>query len=189
MFRWTQEPGYPLLVLEQVDGHLKSHQQRFYSNPNEPEQPSAWQIPLAIVTPSGVSQVLYTNETSAEFDKMIESLLLSERWVKVNQNTLCLVHYTEDMLQRLGKAVQSRELQSLDRIQLLLDLKRLCNAQRVKPGDVLQFLQFYANEDDWSVLEIVVSVLSNVFPFLFVTASSSPSSKSRTRGCAPSSRN
>ena len=120
---------------------------------------------------------------------MIESLLLSERWVKVNQNTLCLVHYTEDMLQRLGKAVQSRELQSLDRIQLLLDLKRLCNAQRVKPGDVLQFLQYYANEDDWSVLEIVVSVLSNVFPFLFVTASSSPSSKSRTRRCAPSSRN
>ena len=151
-------------MLQQVDGHLKSHQQRFYSNPNEPEQSSAWQIPLAIVTPSGVSQVLYTNETSAEFDKMIESLLLSERWVKVNQNTLCLVHYTEDMLQRLGEAVQSRELQPLDRIQLLLDLKRLCNAQRVKPGEVLRFLQFYANEDDWSVLEIVVSVLSNVFP-------------------------
>ena len=35
------------------------------------------------------------------------------------------------------------ELSALDRIELLLDMKRLCNAQRVKPSDVLKFLERY----------------------------------------------
>lgn len=33
---WTQEPGYPLLVLEEKDGRIESHQQVFFSNPAEP---------------------------------------------------------------------------------------------------------------------------------------------------------
>lgn len=163
--RWTQEPGYPLLVLEEKDGHISSYQQRFFSNPSEPAQPSDWQIPLAIVTPSGTEQVLYTNEHAAEFNAMLEQRIASERWVKVNQNTLCLVQYPESMQKRLEAAIQSRELGALDRIQLVLDMKRLCNAQRVKPSQVLAFLQCYQTEDDWSVLEVVCSLLQNVSTF------------------------
>lgn len=37
-YSWTQEPGYPLLVLEEKDGAIVSHQQVFFSNPNEPEK-------------------------------------------------------------------------------------------------------------------------------------------------------
>ena len=37
-YSWTQEPGYPLLALEEKDGAIVSHQQVFFSNPNEPEK-------------------------------------------------------------------------------------------------------------------------------------------------------
>lgn len=142
-----------------------SSQQRFYSNPAEPAEPSDWEIPLAIVTPSRTEQFLYTNARSAEFDALLEERLASERWVKVNQNTLCLVQYPEAMQKRLEDAVRAKELGALDRIQLVLDLKRLCNAQRVKPAHVLNFLRCYQTEDDWSVLEVVCSLLAHVSTF------------------------
>lgn len=142
-----------------------SSQQRFYSNPAEPAEPSDWEIPLAIVTPSRTEQFLYTNARSAEFDALLEERLASERWVKVNQNTLCLVQYPEAMQKRLEDAVRAKELGALDRIQLVLDLKRLCNAQRVKPAHVLNFLRCYQAEDDWSVLEVVCSLLAHVSTF------------------------
>lgn len=142
-----------------------SSQQRFYSNPAEPAEPSDWEIPLAIVTPSRTEQFLYTNARSAEFDALLEERLASERWVKVNQNTLCLVQYPETMQKRLEDAVRAKELGALDRIQLVLDLKRLCNAQRVKPAHVLNFLRCYQAEDDWSVLEVVCSLLAHVSTF------------------------
>lgn len=142
-----------------------SSQQRFYSNPAEPAEPSDWEIPLAIVTPSRTEQFLYTNARSAEFDALLEERLASERWVKVNQNTLCLVQYPEAMQKRLEDAVRAKELGALDHIQLVLDLKRLCNAQRVKPAHVLNFLRCYQAEDDWSVLEVVCSLLAHVSTF------------------------
>lgn len=142
-----------------------SSQQRFYSNPAEPAEPSDWEIPLAIVTPSQTEQFLYTNARSAEFDALLDARLASEPWVKVNQNTLCLVQYPASLLKRLETAVRAKELPALDRIQLVLDLKRLCNAQRVKPAQVLDFLRCYQAEDDWSVLEVVCSLLANVSSF------------------------
>ena len=100
-----------------------------------------------------------------KFDALLEERLASERWVKVNQNTLCLVQYPEAMQKRLEDAVRAKELGALDRIQLVLDLKRLCNAQRVKPAHVLNFLRCYQAEDDWSVLEVVCSLLAHVSTF------------------------
>ena len=117
------------------------------------------------MTPSQTEQFLYTNARSAEFDALLDARLASEPWVKVNQNTLCLVQYPASLLKRLETAVRAKELPALDRIQLVLDLKRLCNAQRVKPAQVLDFLRCYQAEDDWSVLEVVCSLLANVSSF------------------------
>lgn len=159
MKKWTGEPGYPLLVLEEKeDGSITSYQQVFYSNPNEEAEPSDWKIPLAIVTPSGTQQVLYTNETKEEFNTLIASLNKKEKWVKVNQNTLCVVQYPASMLAKLSVAVKESELGALDRIQLLLDLKRLCNAQRVKPSDVLRFLE----RQLYIILFIVVTPMNRI---------------------------
>lgn len=149
-------------MLEERSGRLASAQQRFFSNPAEPAEPSDWEIPLAIVTPSGTEQVLYTNASAAAFDALLTQRAASERWVKVNQNSLCLVQYSAALQKRLGEAVRRKELSALDRIQLLLDLKRLCNAQRVLPSSVLAFLRCYQDEDDWSVLEAVCALLSSV---------------------------
>ena len=144
MKKWTGEPGYPLLVLqEHEDGSISSYQQVFYSNPTEEKKDSDWKIPLAVITPSGTQQVLYTNETREEFNQLITQLNKTEAWVKINQNTLCIVDYPSSMVTKLAHAVEKGELSALDRIELLLDMKRLCNAQRVKPSDVLKFLERY----------------------------------------------
>ena len=54
----------------------------------------------------------------------------------------------------------------LDRIQLLLDMKRLCNAQRVTPAALLQFLDAYKDEKDWSVLEFVASMVMSLYEYV-----------------------
>ena len=69
------------------------------------------------------------------------SAVMAEKWVKVNQNALCLVQYPPTLLAKLKAAVAAGELAPLDRIQLLKDLKRLCNAQMVAPDVVLDFMQ------------------------------------------------
>ena len=118
---------------------------------------------MAIVTPSGVKQVLYENEKKEEFDSLITQLKKENEWVKINQYSLCLVQYPHSMIDSLKHAVAKQELGSLDRIQLLLDLKRLCNAQRVKPSELLSFMEAYQQENDWSVLEFEVSLLNSLF--------------------------
>lgn len=138
--RWTQEPGYPILRIEEHEGKITSYQERFFSNPTVPKEEGNWRIPLTIVTPSGVTPFLYYEDTKAEFNALLEAKM-AERWVKVNQNALCLVHYPPSLLQKLKTAVANCELAALDRIQLLKDVKRLCDAQLVTPSEVLSFLE------------------------------------------------
>lgn len=95
--------------------------------------------------------MLYENEKKEEFDTLIARLMKENKWLKINQYTLCLVQYPASMLSALKQAVADQEISSLDRIQLLLDMKRLCNAQRVKPSDLLSFMEAYKQENDWSV--------------------------------------
>ena len=90
--------------------------------------------------PSGVTPFLYYEDTKAEFNALLEAKM-AEKWVKVNQNALCLVHYPPSLLHKLKTAVANCELEALDRIQLLKDVKRLCDAQLVTPGEVLSFLE------------------------------------------------
>ena len=169
--RWTQEPGYPLLRITYADGKIKSSQQRFFSNPAVPAEASAWQIPLTIVTPEGVTPFLYKEDTAKAFDRLLESKR-NEKWVKVNQNALCIVQYPTEMLDKLKEAVARGELAPLDRIQLLKDLKRLCNAQMVTPDTVLDFMQAWAprgrlrrsykQDSDPSVVEVLTTLLLSV---------------------------
>ena len=86
---------------------------------------------------------LFSKELKEEFNQLISQLNKTEAWVKINQNTLCIVDYPSSMVTKLAHAVEKGELSALDRIELLLDMKRLCNAQRVKPSDVLKFLERY----------------------------------------------
>ena len=118
------------------------------------------------MTPSGVQQVLYENEKKEEFDTLITKLKHEHKWVKINQYTLCLVQYPPSMLSALKQAVTNCEVSSLDRIQLLLDMKRLCNSQRVKPSDLLSFMEAYKDEKEWSVLEFEVSMLNSLYEYV-----------------------
>ena len=69
--------------------------------------------------------MLYENEKKEEFDTLIARLMKENKWLKINQYTLCLVQYPASMLSALKQAVADQEISSLDRIQLLLDMKRL----------------------------------------------------------------
>ncbi|OAO12393.1 metallopeptidase M1 [Blastocystis sp. ATCC 50177/Nand II] len=165
MKKWTQEPGYPLLRIACDGGKISSSQQRFFSNPAVPTAASAWRIPLTIVTPSGVTPFLYQEETAEAFDRLLEAKM-AEKWVKVNQNALCLVQYPPTLLAKLKAAVAAGELAPLDRIQLLKDLKRLCNAQMVAPDVVLDFMQAYKDDSDPSVVEVLTTLLLSFFHFV-----------------------
>ena len=83
-----------------------------------------------------------------------------------SQYSLCLVQYPASMVAPLREAVANCELGALDRIQLLLDMKRLCNAQRVTPAALLQFLDAYKDEKDWSVLEFVASMVMSLYEYV-----------------------
>ena len=126
-------------MLEERSGRLASAQQRFFSNPAEPAEPSDWEIPLAIVTPSGTEQVLYTNASAAAFDALLTQRAASERWVKVNQNSLCLLQQRRDAVQ-ISNHYEAIAVETFLRN---VQPNRLCRSVQLHDGRSLDLRVFY----------------------------------------------
>lgn len=90
-------------------------------------------------------------------------------WVKINagQEVPCRVLYSQELLTRLSKAVESKSLASpADRVGLIMDAVALVKAnQQMSPEALLELLASYKNEDDcvvWQGLSDALGTLEVV---------------------------
>jgi len=175
MASWTEQMGFPLVKVVGEDWQddkvvLTLEQSWFLSDGSEPPEDGEdklWTIPILSCTPLGTHQdmVLMREKTAT----VIIPLQSITDWVKLNagQEVPMRVHYSDEMLTRLSKAVESNELSSpADRAGLVMDAYALVKANKIlSPESLMKLLVGFKEEDDcvvWKGLSSTIDGLNSV---------------------------
>jgi puromycin-sensitive aminopeptidase len=175
MASWTEQMGFPLVKVVKEDWQddkvvLELEQSWFLADGSEcPEsgKDKLWTIPILTKTSAGTqADMILMREKTASVTIPLTS---KSDWVKLNagQEVPMRVQYSEEMLKRLSKAVETQELSSAaDRVGLIMDGYALVKAnQKMTPEALIQLLASYKNESDsvvWQGLADALGGLENV---------------------------
>ncbi len=154
MATWTSEPGFPIIKAHRDDGVLSVKQERYYTNPlhHSRHHKVIWPIPLA---GKGVPDLL--DQPAAEWH-------LDEDYVKLNsgQGGFYRVAYNRTYLHKLAEQVPTGKLSPLDRLGLLSDAIETAKAGYSRTTQALDLLQYYQNEDNNAVWDIIGGTVNAV---------------------------
>lgn len=175
MASWTEQMGFPLIKVVKEDWQddkvvLELEQSWFLADGSDiPEygKDKLWTIPILTCTPAGIQDdMVLMREKTATITIPLKS---KDDWVKLNagQEVPMRVHYSEEMLSRLSKAISTKELTSpADRVGLIMDAYALVKANQImSPESLIKLLAGYQDEDDcvvWQGLSDVLEGLETV---------------------------
>ena len=146
---WIRQPGYPLVTARRQGTRLQLSQQRFTYLPLESGQ--TWQIPLnlAFCNSSGErrDETLIFDGGSITIDLPQD---VAAYKLNYGQTGFYRAAYEDDQnMSALGEKVKDGTLPLTDRWGLQNDLFALVRAGRASIDRYLEFLDFYANEDQY----------------------------------------
>jgi aminopeptidase N len=152
---WTSQPGFPIVQAKFNDKGLQATQARYYTNPSQDKRAKTlWQIP----TNAPLQPVLFTKQEQSW------TLEPSSVPVKLNngQGGFYRVAYPHDYLVKLAKEIPKGKLRPLDRLGLLSDASEAAKAGYSQTADVLELLQYYRNEADNAVWDVMAGTLNTI---------------------------
>lgn len=154
MHAWTSLPGFPLVSADVGGSSVALHQERFYVNPEtKAKGNSVW--PIALLSGSELMPELLNTEATTITVEDTAALKLNR-----GQSGFYRVSYNAEHLQRLGKLIQAGKMTPLDRLGVLGDMFEAAKSGRAKTVDVLEFLQYFQDENDNAVWDIMTSVIT-----------------------------
>ncbi len=158
MKHWISDPGYPIISIEHQPGadHAIVAQERFVIGPNNDKTSPTWHVPLATTLPV-TPNILTSKHARISIDTNgSDPLLFNHQSV-----SYFLPHYTnKDHFAHITKAVQTGQLSTIDRLQLLTNYTLLQRAGVVKTTTVLQLLESYSVETEEPVWSNIAAVLA-----------------------------
>lgn len=130
MQNWTLKGGYPLVRAEIKSGLLTLSQERFFASAISKKKSSdktKWMIPVPYIE--------------------------NEEYIKINQNETSFFRtaYSKELLELLYKPVANKSLSPIDRLGIVRDLFALSEAGIINTYEVLNFLNAYKDEDNYTV--------------------------------------
>jgi len=172
MASWTEQMGFPLVKVVGEDWQdnkvvLTLEQSWFLSDGSEPPEDGKdkiWTIPIMSCTSDGIQQdMVLMREKTATITIPLKS---KSDWVKLNagQEVPSRVQYSDEMLNRLSKAVAKKELTSAaDRVGLISDAYALVKANQIlSPESMIRLLAGYKGESDYIVWGGISSALGGL---------------------------
>ncbi|HEX3035780.1 MAG TPA: M1 family metallopeptidase, partial [Thermodesulfobacteriota bacterium] len=154
MASYTKQPGYPVVIVrDKRNGDelvLGLEQKRFSLDGKEDKQKLTWKIPIGILT-SNTGSPIFTYMESERTDVTLKAGVNS--WAKLNpsQSGFYRVLYSPELRARLTQAVESGEIETVDRLGFLDDVFALSRAGLMKTSEALSVLKAYQHETDFSV--------------------------------------
>lgn len=162
MKKWTQQPGFPVLLVEEIrDGRslkLNVRQERFLSaGPFDlsNSDKALWPIPLKLVglnegsdfQHSGTSLTMDSEEAVFEVPHDGPSYLLNK-----SRSGFYRVRYSGEAYSRLAKLLEEGKIvDPIDRVGILLDAGSLAKAGYISAADVLELCGRFKNEQEYNV--------------------------------------
>ncbi|XP_050478927.1 puromycin-sensitive aminopeptidase isoform X1 [Bombus huntii] len=168
MSTWTEQQGFPVVRVqhrqEGSDRILSLSQERFLADGSVDTGNSLWIIPISISTSKNPEECVL----KALFDEKTKEFKVKnvpeDHWVKINPGTIGFyrTHYSPEALSLLLPAVKDHALPPLDRLGLLDDLFAMVQAGHASTVEVLQLMQAFQHEDNFTVWSSIVNSLGKI---------------------------
>ena len=166
MSSWTKIPGFPVVSVDSKETEtgieLTLSQTRFLLNGEKDESGILWVIPIEIICSMDkeVRTVLLETATST----ITLPPVAQSDWIKINSGACGFFRtkYDSNMLRRLIPAVQAKKLPPVDRINILDDLMAMVHSGYSATVELLEMIQAYKQEDDYSVYVSMTNCLSTL---------------------------
>ncbi|MBI2631192.1 M1 family metallopeptidase [Candidatus Nomurabacteria bacterium] len=137
MKNWTGKPGYPVVKARIIKNKLSLSQERFFANPiskKKARDKTRWQIPFNI----------------------------KNNKVNFGEAGFYRTAYSKELLEKLRKPIQNKELGARDRLGTIRDLFALSEAGTIPTTDALEFLGTYKHENNYTVWLEIASGLARL---------------------------
>ncbi|HUY52982.1 MAG TPA: M1 family metallopeptidase [Candidatus Dormibacteraeota bacterium] len=153
MSAWTMQKGYPIIECKAIGSRIELSQKKFDYLADNPDD-SLWPVAL-------ISNNNYLPEI---FDRKTRSYKANFESVKLNngQTGFYRVIYDDKNLQKLGKLIQSKKIEDVDRLGILSDLLETSKANLTDITTILKFLKFYDNETSYAVWDVITLVVGSI---------------------------
>jgi puromycin-sensitive aminopeptidase len=172
MASWTEQMGFPLLKVVKEDWQddkvvLELEQSWFLADGSDipaDGKDKLWTIPILTCSSAGTQEdMVLMREKTATVTVPLQS---KSDWVKLNagQEVPMRVQYSDEMLARLAKAVETKEMKRpADRVGVIVDAYALVKANQImSPEALLKLLAGYKDEDDCVVWQGLADVLGGL---------------------------
>lgn len=169
MSSWIKLKGFPVVSVEceLKEGNkrlLRLTQDKFTADGSKPDGDYIWVIPITISTsknPKSIAKTFLLDQKSME---VVLDDVNADDWIKVNPGTVGYyrTRYSKEMLEKLMPAVRNMELPPLDRLGLIDDMFAMVQAGQASTAEVLQLIDSYRNETNYTVWTAITNSLSNL---------------------------
>nr|AYV88996.1 puromycin-sensitive aminopeptidase [Tetranychus truncatus] len=174
---WTKQKGYPVIEVEsKQDGNnkiIKLTQRKFTLDGTLTDEESKvqWMVPITIVTSQDPNKVALSTLMTEKSTEITLPNVTADTWVKLNLrlNGFYRIKYSAEMLKALAPAISTKQLQPIDRVQILDDQFALLMAGEVSSAQFLELLSSYANEDNYVTWVAIDSCMSKLHLLLAYT--------------------
>ncbi|XP_026480740.1 puromycin-sensitive aminopeptidase [Ctenocephalides felis] len=165
MSTWTQQVGFPMVsVTAKQEGFnrvLTLTQEKFCADGRKDDKNTQWMVPITVSTSKNPKQVALSTMLDTPSTTLTIPNTAEGEWVKINSGTVGYyrVKYTPEMLRQLEPAIRSGALPPLDRLGLLDDLFAMVKAGHCSTVQVLQLLEAFTEETNYTVWSSVTHVV------------------------------
>ena len=135
MKAWLNQPGYPVVEAEVVDGHLKLHQKQFFIGDGQ-DQNRLWPIPLN--ANFDAPKLMKTADLDLGDYQALRQAAGKPLRLNDGNNSHLIVKYTPELLNDILNHLA--DLDHITQLQLLQDLRLLAEARQISYADLVGLL-------------------------------------------------
>ncbi len=142
---WINNPGYPIVEIENENGKIYAKQRRFLIVESNTGKEENWPVPLNYLTSNGDM----VNEVLGKTRMLLKAR--NSEWVKLNhgQHYLYRTDYPDEMLDRLGRQIKSGRLKGTDSWGIENDVFVLARCGRMPVSEYLEFVENHCMNADY----------------------------------------
>ncbi|KAL0113903.1 hypothetical protein PUN28_011320 [Cardiocondyla obscurior] len=169
MSSWTKRQGFPVVKVDyRQEGNnriLSLTQERFLADGSvDSTANNAWLIPISVSSSQDPSKTIFDGILDAKSKEFVIQNVPEGTWLKINPGTIGFyrTRYSQSALSLLLPAIKDHTLPPLDRLGLLDDLFAMVQAGYASTVEVLELMQAFQQEDNYTVWSTIVNILSKI---------------------------
>lgn len=162
MHSWLEQPGYPVVNVEVVDGQLTISQQQFFIGEGQNAR-RQWQIPLK-GNYEVVPQILDQPTLSLGDYQQLRNENGQPFCLNVGNESHFIVHYAKDLLADILGALD--QLGAIDQLQILQDLRLLAEGNQISYAEIVPLLEKFADSSSAVVNDVLYRLAGDLKKFV-----------------------